>query len=487
MTVVQPNRRPPRVAILGGGITGLAAALRLHDSAAGIDWHLYEAASRLGGVLETVEHDGYRIELSADNFITRDPWATDLCKRVGLEEELLPTDPARRRALVVSQGRVRRVPEGFVLMSPQKVWPILKSPILSPAGKARLAAEALIPTRREDADESVAAFVRRRLGREVFERLVQPLVAGIYTADPERLSMRATMAQFIQQEQELGSLTRAALAKRRAKPGEATESGARYGLFVAPRFGVQQLIDATVNCLPAERLFTNTTVTSVERTASGGWRLATDDGATEEYDQTIITLPARHASRVLQTVDDTLSEQLSRIEYAGCSVVCLGVKASQVTRPIDGFGFVVPAIENRRLIAASFASYKFPGRAPDDRLLIRVFVGGALQPEIGELDDDRLIAIAREELRDLVGLEGETDFARVARWPQRMPQYHVGHLDLVESIERRAAELGIELAGAAYRGVGVPQCINSGQQAADRVLERLVGSSYHKETKERRP
>ncbi len=473
MTISDPS--PRRVAILGGGITGLAAALRLHDAPAEIDWHLFEASPRLGGVLETVEIDGYRLELSADNFITRDPWATDLCKRVGLEDELLATDPARRRALVVTRGKIRRVPEGFVLMSPQKAWPVLASPILSAAGKARLAAEALIPTRRDDADESVASFVRRRLGREAFERLVQPLVAGIYTADPERLSMKATMAQFVRQEQEHGSLTRAALAKRSQPTGEQSESGARYGLFVAPRLGMQQLVEATAGCLPADRLHTGTRIDRVERTEAGQWRLTPATNSCEAaFDELIVTLPSRHAAEVLAPVDSTLSDKLGQIEYAGCSVVCFGVKASQVARPVSGFGFVVPAVEGRRLIAASFSSYKFPGRAPDDHLLIRVFVGGALQPELGELDDDRLIQIAREEMADLVGLSGELDFARVARWPQRMPQYHVGHLDLVEAIEQRAAEIGVELAGAAYRGVGVPQCIHSGQQAADRVIERLA-------------
>lgn len=472
--IVPANHRPRRVAILGGGITGLAAALRLEEADQEIDWHLYEAAPRLGGILETVQEGGYRIERSADNFLTRDPWAIDLCRRVGLEEELLPTDPARRRALVVCRGEVQRVPEGFVLMSPQKIGPILRSPILSVGGKARLAAEPFIPTRKDQSDESVASFVRRRLGREAFERLVQPLVAGIYTADPERLSMNATMHQFVEQEQQHGSLARAAIAKRRQANTGRSESGARYGLFVAPRLGMQQLIDAIENRLPARRLHKNAQVERVERTTADGWRVSPSAlRESEDFDELIITLPAQPAADVLRTADAALSERLAAIEYAGCSVVCLGVAASQVTRPIDGFGFVVPAIEDRRLIAASFASYKFPGRAPDQRLLIRVFVGGALQPELGTLDDRRLIEIALEELHDLVGLQGPPELAQVARWPQRMPQYHVGHLDRVEAIEQRAAQIGLELAGAAYRGVGIPQCIHSGEQAAERVLGRL--------------
>lgn len=461
-----------RVAVIGGGITGLAAALRLEDSGAGVDWTLFESSQRLGGVLETVEQDGYRLELSADNFLTRDPWATDLCRRVGLADELLPTDPARRRALVVNRGAIRRVPEGFVLMSPQRAWPILASPILSPAGKARLAAEALVPRRVDDTDESVAAFARRRLGREAFDRLVQPLVAGIYTADPERLSMRATMAQFVEQEREHGSLTRAAFAKKAPPTDRARgESGARYGLFVAPRLGMQQLIDAVVDRLPPTRLKTGAAVASVSQESDNRWRLLDDSGdSLGAYDRLIVTTPSYATAGLVRGAAPALADELGRIEYAGCSVVCLGVRASQVAKPIDGFGFVVPAVERRRLIAASFSSYKFPGRAPDDRLLLRVFVGGALQPQLAECDDPELIAIAREELASLIGLSGEPGFARVARWPRRMPQYHLGHLDRVERIERLAAEAGIELAGAAFRGVGVPQCVHSGEQAADRAI-----------------
>ncbi|MEO0530319.1 MAG: protoporphyrinogen oxidase [Planctomycetota bacterium] len=462
------DRRPPRVAILGGGITGLAAALQLHDAEEPIDWTLFEAAPRLGGVLETAERDGYRIELSADNFLTRDPWATDLCKRVGLADELLPTDPKRRRALVVHRGQIRRVPEGFVLMAPKKAWPILASPILSPAGKARLMAEPLIPRRRDMADESVAAFSRRRLGRETFDRLIQPLVSGIYTADPDRLSMAATMPQFVADEREHGSLLRASLFSGKAGAAASrSESGARYGMFVAPRFGLQQLVDAVAAALPAERLRLNTLVESVQRTAEDVWRIV--DG---EFDELIVTLPTRPASRVLRGVAPVLASSLAGIDYAGCSVVCLGVKAAQIERPVEGFGFVVPTIEKRPLIAASFASYKFPGRAPDSSVMIRAFVGGALQPELADRDDADLVELVRAELGNLVGLRGAPEFTRVVRWPERMPQYHVGHLDRVAEIEALASEAGIELAGAAYRGVGVPQCIHSGEQAADRVLQR---------------
>lgn len=477
----QPTNRaaPPRVAVLGGGITGLAAAFALHESDRVVDWRLFEASPRLGGVLRTVEQNGYRVELSADNFLTRDPHATDLAARVGLADQLLPTDPERRRAMVVCRGKVRRVPQGFVLMAPQRAWPVLASPVLSLPGKLRLMAEPFVRPRRDPADESVAAFARRRLGREAFERLVQPLIGGIYTADPERLSMRATMPQFVEQEREHGSLVRAALLGRDPKANASThhrsESGARYGLFVAPRLGMQQLVDAVADRLPTERIACGAPTATVRPTPDG-WLVGGERGESYgRFDAVIVTLPAHAAASVVAGVDQGLADSLAAIPYAGCSVVCLGVNEEQIARQVDGFGFVVPTIEGRRLIAASFASYKFPGRAPEGRVLIRAFVGGALQPELADWDDTRLVAAVREELGDLIGLRGPVELAQVARWPQRMPQYHVGHLDLVDRIEAFTARHdGLELAGAAYRGVGIPQCIDSGQRAAERVLERLA-------------
>lgn len=471
--VPQAEPPPPRVAVLGGGITGLAAALRLEE--AGADWRLYEAAPRLGGVLETVASAGYLIERSADSFLTREPEALDLCRRLGLEGELLPTDPARRRALVVRRGRVARVPEGFVLMAPRRAWPVLASPILSLAGKARLLAEPFVPRRADPSDESVASFARRRLGRETFERLVQPLVAGIYTADPERLSMAATMPQFVADERSHGSVLRAAMSVRNRS--ERSESGARYGLFVAPRLGMQQLVSAVAAQLPADRLRTGAAVRALRRGPGRGWLAEIERERPEPFDEVVVTLPASAAAAVLRDVSAELADALASIEYAGCSVVVLGVAEAQITRPVDGFGFVVPRVEGRRAIAASFSSYKFPGRAPRGRTLVRVFVGGALQPELADLDDARLVAVAREELADLVGLVGEPDLSLVARWPERMPQYQVGHLDRVARIEALAATAGIELAGAPYRGVGVPQCIRSADAAVARVVSRWRGAS----------
>ena len=359
-------------------------------------------------------------------------------------------------------------------MSPRSLWPALLSPVLSLSGKLRLACEPLLPgnKRAEGEDESVASFASRRLGHETFERLVQPLVAGIYTADPEKLSMAATLPQFLDQEEQHGSLWRA--AQREPAPDEDDESGARYGLFLAPRGGMQRLVEAIIERLPAERLRTSTRIRKLVK-VNNIWQACDEkEDSLGQFDSVIVTLPAYRAAEVLSQSAPALCEELAEIPYAGASVVCLGFRESQIQRPIDGFGFVVPSVEGRRLIAASFASYKFPGRTPVGGVLIRIFLGGALQPKLADLPDDKLVQIAREELAELVGLEGEPEMIDIARWPRRMPQYHVGHLDRVKRIKHLAEQQpGLELAGAAYRGVGIPQCIRSGEHAADRTLAYL--------------
>ncbi|MEM9185926.1 MAG: protoporphyrinogen oxidase [Planctomycetota bacterium] len=473
------TRQHPRVAVIGAGITGLAAAVRLADRLPGAELAVFEAADRPGGVLQTVRRGGYLIERSADNFLAKEPWATDFCRRVGIADGLLPTDQQRRKALVVRDGRVVPAPQGFVLMQPKRLGTVLRSPVLSWRGKLRLACEPCIPRRRAAGDESVASFARRRLGREAFERLVQPLLAGIYTADPEKLSMAATMPQFVEQEQSHGSLCRAAWREAReannaAAESESRESGARYGLFLAPREGIGQLVEAAAAQLAPGVLRVSSPVESITPD-DGGWVVAAAGAAAERFDAVVLTTPAHHAAEVVARASPTLAAKLAEIEYAGCSVVGVAYLRSQVAAELPGFGFVVPAVEGRRVIAVSFSSLKFPGRAPDGQVLMRAFVGGALQPGLAELPDEELHKLVREELRALLGVIGNPLETEIARWPRGMPQYHLGHLDHVDQIESLVAKLpGLELAGAAYRGVGVPQCIHGGEQAAERVADSLA-------------
>jgi len=480
------------VAIIGGGITGLAAAHRLIELSAAaerpIRVALFEAGSRLGGVLHTERINDCLVELGSDSFITNKPGAIDLCRRLGLEDRLISTDPRYRQALVLRRGKPVAVPDGFMLMAPAKIWPILSSPIFSPLGKLRLGLESWIPRRASEDDESVAAFVRRRLGNEALDRLVQPLVAGIYTSDPEKLSLRATLPRFIEMEQRHGSLTRAA---RRglsdSGPSNNTngtrESGARYGLFVALRDGMSELVEALVDRIRGSgEVHLDAPVASVLCSSNPGegysLSFAAKPGSsthTTSFGAVILALPADRAANLIWPVDSTLGGSLSEIQYASSAIVCTGHSLADLAHPLNGSGLVIPAAEHRRILSVSFASRKFAGRAPDGEVVLRTFVGGALQPEILDHTDEQLIEIVKAELGQILGVRGEPRFAVVSRHNRAMPQYYVGHLDRVRHIEQRASEHSrLALAGNAYEGVGIPDCITSGEKAADRIFNSLA-------------
>jgi protoporphyrinogen/coproporphyrinogen III oxidase len=470
---------PRKIVVIGGGITGLAAAFRLSELHTACRVLLLEADSRTGGVLRSETHGAYLAEYGPDMFSTADPWAMQLCQRLGLDQELVNTDERFRRALIVKRGRLLAIPEGFVLLQPRKLLPLLLSPLLSLRGRLRLLAEPFIVARRDTRDESLAAFAIRRFGREAFERMIQPLVGSIYTADAHQLSMRATMSRFVALEQQHGSLIRAALAARKSSSSNQTQennrsaSGARYGMFVAPRLGMQQLVD-TLSARLHDCLRLNHRVTSLEQRPGGGWRVAwqSPDGRAEasECDAVIVATPARVAARLLRWRPE-LAEMLEGIPQASSAVALLGYEKKQISHPLDAFGFVVPICERRNVLAASFASVKFPGRAPENRVLIRVFVGGACQPHLLEQPDETILAMAHQELKELLGIDGSPDLSRLIRWNEAMPQYHVGHLDRVERIEQAVARLpNLALAGNAYQGVGIPFCVHSGERAAESIV-----------------
>jgi len=482
-----PNTPARHVAVIGGGVTGLAAAYRLRECSPQTQVTLFERSDRLGGAILTCRRDGFLIDRGPDNFITQLPYATDLCRRLGLADDLLPTDAGHRKAFVVRKGRLLEIPEGFVLMAPSRVWPVLATPILSFRAKLRLACEPLIPRRRDESDESFADFVSRRLGRETYDRLVQPLISSIYTADATTLSVEATMPQFAAMERKHGSLVfgarKMAAARKAAAASQAPQSGdgaaarqasgARYSMFVAPRDGMGMVVEELAGRIGRENIRTGTPVTRL-RKSSGGWLLTLVAGGeedTQRFDAVILACPAFAAADLLRDTDADLADRLGAIEYASSAVVSLAYRREDIAHPLDGFGFVVPITEGRNILAGSFSSVKYPGRAPGGQTLLRVFVGGALQGHLLDRDDDALIELTRGELSELLGVSGEPTLAEITRWNRSMPQYHVGHLDRVAEIEKRVAALpGLALAGAGYRGVGVPQCVRSAQQAAETIL-----------------
>jgi len=455
--------------VIGGGMAGLAAAEALADSGCG-RVVLVEPTGRPGGVLDTVRRDGWLVERSADNFLAARPEGLALCERLGLSSSLIGVDPAVRRALVFHRGRTVPAPAGFRLLAPGDAAGVLASPLLSPLGKARVLAERFVPRRRTAGDEPLEEFAVRRLGREAFERLVQPLVAGIWTADPARLSMAAACPEFVALERDAGSLTAGERARLRAAGRRATAAGARYGQFVALADGM-----GTLPRVLAERLtsrgveFRMAAARSIAR-ADGGWLVDLDRGEPLRAAGVVIATRAPVAAGLLTGVDRPLADALGAIEYAGSAVVSLGYARADIAHPLDAAGVVIPRSAGRKILAVSFSSAKYPGRAPAGHALLRVFVGGALDPTTPLLADGPLIDLVRAEIADVIGARGTPVLVQIDRWTGAMPQYHVGHLDRVALIRARLAALpGLAVAGAAYEGVGIPQVIASGQAAARAV------------------
>ncbi|MBI3726217.1 protoporphyrinogen oxidase [bacterium] len=463
----------PRVVVVGGGVSGLACAHRLARSGE-VDVRLLESAPRTGGVVATTLLEDRVLEEGPDSFLTTKPWARELACELGLESELVPTDAALRRSFVLARGKLEPVPEGFHLLAPTSLAPFLRSPIFSLRGKLRAALDLLLP-RRDGADESLESFVSRRLGREVFLRLAEPMVAGIYTADPATLSLRATMPQFLDMEAEHGSVIRALWARRRTKEAARAHeaSGARYALFLTFRGGFATLTDALAARLPAGTVSLGVEARGARREAAG-FRVLT---SSEEIlaDALVVAVPAPRAAPLLREVDAELSRLLGMIPHASVATVNVLLRREQVSHPLDGMGFVVPSREGRFVLACSFSSRKFPGRAREGEVLLRAFVGGARHEERVELPQDEIARRVLADLRDVLGIAGEPLRVLVSRFPGSMPQYLLGHLERVAAIEERARRVpGLALAGNSYRGVGVPDCVRSGEEAARSVLRQLA-------------
>ena len=489
------NRK--RAVVIGGGITGLTACYRLIQQAqAGdlpLDVVLLEASDRLGGVIATRHEacpgprsgDGLLLEEGPDCFLATKPWGIELCDELGLNAELIGTTTEHRQSFIVRRGKLVPVPQGFYLMAPGSLWPFVTTRAFSWSGKLRMALDLVLPRRTSEDDESLTDFVTRRLGREALERMAQPMIGGIYTADPRHLSMQATMPQFLDMERRHRSLILALRHRQRqASTQQPGISGARYGLFASFRHGMQTLVDALADRLPAAAVRLQTSVRSIRHNPeSQRWIVSPQDGPDFEADALCLALTAPQAAHLLTDVDPELAAGLRDIPYASSAVVTLACNRADIAHPLNGMGFVVPAVEQRNLIACSFSSIKFAGRAPDGKVLLRAFVGGALQQEQALWPDARLRDAVLQDLRLLLGLTGTPTLCHVSRHPNAMPQYHVGHLAHVQHLEAAARRWpGLALAGNAYHGIGVPDCIRSGDEAAHGILSNLfyeaAGDNY---------
>ena len=471
-----------RIAIIGGGISGLAAAFALEEqrrsSSAAVEYVLYEASPRLGGVLRTELIDGCVVEAGPDSFVTEKPWAADFCRALGIGDQLIGSNDADRKTYIVTRGRLVEMPDGLMFMVPTKILPTGMSPLFSMKTKLRMTQELFHPPRTAEHDESVASFVERHYGAEMVDRLADPLLSGIYGGEAASLSVRAVLPRFAEMERTHGSLGRAMLAARKKmKSVESSKAGPRKPappLFTSLKNGMQHLAETAVSRLPAAALLTDAPVQALQREA-GSW-VVSAGLQSDQFDGVIVALPGPAAADVLRMVSAELSSELAAIPYSSSITVGLGYDADVRHSLPPGFGFLVPRSEGKKLLAATFVHNKFPQRAPRDRALLRCFFAGANAEAVWALTDDEIIGIVRNELQQILGpqvlgLRAEPLFARVYKWKSAMAQYGVGHLERLERIERLRSQLpGLGLAGNAYRGIGVPDCVRSGREAAAQML-----------------
>lgn len=472
-----------RVVVIGAGIAGLSLAYSIREhQRPGQDCEvvLLERKDRIGGNIRTEKTNGFIIEGGPDCFLSEKPWAMELCKRVGLGSELLMTNEERRKTFVLSRGRLHELPEGVILMVPTKILPLATSSLISLSGKIRMALEFFIPARKDTGDETLGSFVRRRLGAEALDKIAEPLVAGVHAGDPETMSVRACFPKFVQLEQEHGSLIRGMLkrmATARKSPKPAGE-GKRMTMFVTLRAGLSTLINVLNAILTESKdtvIRTNVGVAGVAP-KDGGYEVRLEDGSAIMADSVVIAAPAYAASALVAGMDAGLAERLLTIPYVSTATVSIGFKKKDINHPLNGFGFVVPKTEGRRIMAATWTSVKFDYRAPDDSVLIRCFVGGAKNAEFVLLDDDAMIKMVRVELKDIMGIDAEPVLTRVFRWMNSMPQYTVGHEERVVAIEEAAARHpGFYLTGSAYHGIGISDSIRYSEVVAKKVLHYLFG------------
>lgn len=458
-----------RIAIIGGGISGLSAAFELEQrrqAGVEVEYTLFESSSRLGGVLRTDYVDGCVVEAGPDSFVTEKPWAADLSRLVGLGDQLIGSNDADRKTYILTRGRLVEMPDGLMFLVPTKILATGLSPLFSWKTKLRMTQELFHPPRAVEHDESVADFVERHYGREMVDRLADPLLSGVYGGESANLSVRAVLPRFAEMERTHGSLGRAMLAAHK-KMASARRSAPP--LFTSLRMGMQHLAETVVLRLTASSLLTNAPVQAIQAEA-GGW-VVSAGLQSDQFDGVIVALPGLAAANVVRMASPDLAAELAAVQYTSSITVGLGYDREVRQSLPPGFGFLVPRSEGKQLLAATFVHNKFPHRTPDDRALLRCFFAGKNAEEVWPLSDEQIVGIVRKELQEIVDLGAEPLFARVYKWKSAMAQYGVGHLDRLERIEHLRKQIpGFALAGNAYRGIGVPDCVRSGRDAVKELL-----------------
>ncbi len=472
-----------RIAIIGGGIAGLAAAYELEKSRAGganLEYTLYEERARLGGSLASEKVNGAVLERGPDSFLTEKPAAAELCRELGLGGELLPSNDAARKTYIVVRNRLVPLPDGLMFLVPTKLVPTALTRLFGVGTKIRMGMELLHPPRPSGGDESVAALVRRHFGQEAVDRLADPLLSGIYGGDAEQLSAQTVLPRMVEMETKYGSLTRGMLAAHKKmrdaakNSSKARNGGAAPAIFTALRGGMSQLVDALVARIDVASIRAGTPVSAIRKTGDG-WSVEAG-GAEQKYDALIVAAPAWAAANLLAPVDAALGEELSGIPYSSSVTINLVYDEAKIGTLPEGFGFLVPAVEGRAMLACTFVHRKFLGRTPAGKAVFRAFLGGMNGEALLAENDDVLVSTVRREMSEILGSTVfsaaiEPEHAQVSRWRRAMAQYAVGHKERMRRVGARVAELpGLRLVGNAYDGIGVPDCIRLGRQAAREIL-----------------
>ncbi len=473
--MTEPSSCVP-VAIVGGGIAGLSAAWYLQQR--GVPYTLLEESARWGGhVLTervTTPEGDYVVEAGPDSFITQKPWGIQLARELGLQDRLLGTNDQMRKVYVLNKGKPTPMPDGVLLIVPTRFLPFALSPLISPLGKLRMGLDLILPARRDGLDETLADFIRRRLGSEALDKIAEPLLSGIYNSEAEKQSLLATFPRFRELEVKYGSLTRGMLASRQANraSGPGADANGETGqkplsMFMSLAGGTAELTDALAAQLTGD-LWLQTRILRLERTAQGGYRLHPSDGAYIDASAVILAVPAFVARQIVAGVAPEVAQHLAGIRYVSTGTLSLAYRTADIRRPLAGFGLVVPASERRPINAVTWSSLKFDQRAPEGHALLRVFFGGSRSPQSMDLDDETLLATVQAQLRDLLDIETAPRFHRIYRWRLSNAQYDVGHLERVAALETALPD-GLYLTGSAFRGVGLPDCIKQSRDTAERV------------------
>jgi len=479
-----------RILIIGGGVAGLGAAYKVARAASEgheVDFVLFEKNPRLGGKIQTeivrdASEDKFIVDGGPDCFLTEKPACHRIAKLLGIFDDELPTDESRKRTWILSRGKLHQMPDGIFMFAPTKFLPFATTGLFSWPGKIRMAMDLFIPPKKvvpgELNDETLESFVVRRMGRECLERLAEPLVGGVHASESSKMSLAATFPRLLEMEQTYGSLTKGFLAARRKveemrrkyppQPGQKPRT-----FFTSFVGGMQELTDRMADAARREKMRTGVTVTALHRAHGRAWTVLLSDGSSVDGDAVIIATESWAAEPLIRPHDEIIRESLASIPTSSSATISMAFNENEVGFDLNAFGVLCPMVERRALMAATYSSTKWPGRAPPGKVLLRGFVGGPHNQEIVKRSDEELTQAVLAEFQDLLGLNpfAKPLFSRVFRWHLGMPQYTLGHLERVARIEDRCAQIpGLAIAGGSYRGVGVPNCIESGERAVTKIL-----------------